>query len=44
MMIQLGGVTQFPIENVIITTAAEIMKECGADGWVGRYEEELAKL
>jgi len=24
--------------------AIEIMKECGADGWVEKYEEELASL
>ena len=24
--------------------AIEIFKECGADGWVKRYEEELASL
>jgi class 3 adenylate cyclase/tetratricopeptide (TPR) repeat protein len=24
--------------------AIEILKECGADGWVGKYEKELAKL
>ena len=24
--------------------AIDIMKECGADGWVQRYEEELARL
>jgi len=24
--------------------AVEIYKECGADGWVERYEEELAQL
>ena len=24
--------------------AIDIMKECGADGWVERYEKELAKL
>jgi phage tail tape-measure protein len=22
----------------------EILKECGADGWVEKYEKELAKL
>ena len=24
--------------------AIEIMKECGGDGWVKRYEEELARM
>ena len=24
--------------------AIEILKECGADGWVEKYEKELAKL
>ena len=24
--------------------AIEILKECGADGWVAKYEKELAKL
>jgi len=27
-----------------LNTAIGILKECGADGWVKRYEEELAKL
>ena len=27
-----------------LNTAIEILKECGADGWVKRYEEELAKI
>ncbi len=27
-----------------LTEAIEIFKECGADGWVTKYEEELAKL
>ncbi|MFC1895377.1 hypothetical protein ACFL0Q_01775 [Thermodesulfobacteriota bacterium] len=27
-----------------LTKAIEIMNECGADGWVTRYEEELARL
>jgi hypothetical protein len=26
---------------VNLNTAIEILKECGADGWVKRYEEEL---
>ena len=25
-----------------LSKAREIFKECGADGWVKRYEEELA--
>jgi predicted ATPase len=29
-------------ENLI--KAIEILKECGADGWVGKYEKELAML
>jgi hypothetical protein len=24
--------------------AIEILKECGADGWVEKYEKELARL
>jgi hypothetical protein len=24
--------------------AIEILKECGADGWVDKYEKELAEL
>ena len=24
--------------------AIEIFKECGADGWVGKYEKELASI
>jgi hypothetical protein len=27
-----------------LTKAIDIFKECGADGWVTRTEEELAKL
>ena len=27
-----------------MTKAIDIMKECGADGWVERYEKELAGL
>ena len=27
-----------------IAKAIEILKECGADGWVEKYEKELAKL
>ena len=27
-----------------LTKAIEILKECGADGWVGKYEKELAEL
>ncbi|MFC1896139.1 hypothetical protein ACFL0Q_05705 [Thermodesulfobacteriota bacterium] len=27
-----------------LSKAIEIMKECGADGWVTRYEKELARL
>ncbi|MFH1953310.1 MAG: adenylate/guanylate cyclase domain-containing protein [Pseudomonadota bacterium] len=27
-----------------LTNAIEIFKECGADGWVGKYEKELAAL
>jgi hypothetical protein len=29
-------------ENLV--RATEILKECGADGWVKKYEEEMAKL
>ena len=28
----------------MMTKAMDIRKECGADGWVARYEEELAGL
>ena len=27
-----------------LNKAIEIFSECGADGWVGKYENELAKL
>jgi hypothetical protein len=27
-----------------LNKAIEIMEECGADGWVEKYEKELAKL
>jgi len=27
-----------------LNKAIEIFKECGADGWVKKYEEELAAL
>ena len=27
-----------------LTKAIEIFKECGADGWVEKYEKELAEL
>jgi len=27
-----------------LSKAIEIFKECGADGWVTKYEEELAKM
>ena len=27
-----------------LNTAIGILKECGDDGWVTRYEEELAKI
>jgi len=27
-----------------LNTAIEILKECGADGWVKKYQEELAKI
>jgi len=27
-----------------LSTAIGILKECGADGWVERYEEELARM
>ena len=27
-----------------LNTAIEIFKECGADGWVERYEKEQASL
>jgi tetratricopeptide (TPR) repeat protein len=27
-----------------LNTAIEILKECGANGWAKRYEEELAKI
>ncbi|MFC1896738.1 hypothetical protein ACFL0Q_08810 [Thermodesulfobacteriota bacterium] len=28
----------------MMSKAIEIMRECGADGWIARYEEELARL
>jgi hypothetical protein len=27
-----------------LSTAIDIFKECGADGWVEKYEKELAAL
>ena len=27
-----------------LSKAVDIFKECGADGWVGKYEKELAAL
>jgi hypothetical protein len=27
-----------------LNKAIEIFKECGADGWMGKYEKGLAKL
>ena len=27
-----------------LQTAIDIMKECGADGWVKKYEAELARM
>ena len=27
-----------------LTKAIDIFRECGADGWVERYEKELAQL
>jgi len=27
-----------------LSKAIEILKECGADGWVEKYEKELAEL
>ncbi len=27
-----------------LNTAIEIFKECGADGWLKKYEEELANI
>jgi hypothetical protein len=27
-----------------LSKAIEIIKECGADGWVAKYEKELAEL
>ena len=27
-----------------LQTAIDIFRQCGADGWVTRYEEELARL
>ena len=27
-----------------LNTAIETFKDCGADGWVKRYQEELAKM
>ncbi|MFC1896182.1 hypothetical protein ACFL0Q_05920 [Thermodesulfobacteriota bacterium] len=33
-----------PKARAHLIKAIDIMKECGADGWVARYEEELARL
>jgi hypothetical protein len=34
----------FPKVKENLTKAIEIFKECGADGWVEKYEKELAAL
>jgi hypothetical protein len=34
----------FPKAQENLTKAIEIFKECGADGWVEKYEKELAEL
>ena len=34
----------FPRVKENLTKAIEIFKECGADGWVEKYEKELASL
>ena len=34
----------FPKAKEKLNTAIEIFKECGADGWVEKYEKELAEL
>jgi tetratricopeptide (TPR) repeat protein len=34
----------FPKVRENLTKAIEILKECGADGWVEKYEKELASL
>jgi hypothetical protein len=31
------------VEETLVT-AIEIFKECGADGWVDKYEKKIAKL
>ena len=33
-----------PKAKEMLTKGIEIFKECGSDGWVERYEEELAEL
>jgi hypothetical protein len=34
----------FPKAQENLTKAIDIFKECGADGWVEKYEKELAEL
>jgi hypothetical protein len=34
----------FPKAKEKLNTAIDIFKECGADGWVVKYEKELKKL
>ncbi len=34
----------FPEAKENLTKAIEIFKECGADGWVEKYDKELASL
>jgi len=34
----------YPKAKKNLNTAIDIFKKCGADGWVKKYEEELAAL
>ena len=38
------GKNDLPKAREHMNKAIEIMKECGADGWVEKYEKELAEL
>ena len=40
----LGRKGDLPEAREMMCKAIETMTECGADGWVARYEEELARL
>ncbi|MFC1896363.1 hypothetical protein ACFL0Q_06850 [Thermodesulfobacteriota bacterium] len=43
-VIHLDGVAQFLIEKRDHSTATEILRDCSADGWLYKHEEEQARL